>query len=166
MASSSRPDPAAALVQILARMQDPILTKIALYWRSKLRSDGGLPAHADIEPAEMPAFLPYLFLVDVEPAPLRYLYRLVGVTIVEWAGNDITGLYLDQAYPDAAGRGIEAEYRAVVESGLPRYQEFKSIWPNREHRFYGRIVLPLARDGVHVDVLLGAINVPGPKQAR
>ena len=76
----------AALDRILAKMSDPIMCQVGLYWRGKV-ADGRLPARSAIDPAEIPALLPYLILWDVERDPLRFRNRICGTHVVEFSGR-------------------------------------------------------------------------------
>src|SRR4029453_6278641 len=51
--------------------------EVADYWRSKC-ADRVMPKRADIDPAELKAYLPSITLVDVVPDERRFVYRLVG----------------------------------------------------------------------------------------
>jgi hypothetical protein len=161
--NESAADPVQILDQILVRIADPVIRQAGLYWRGKVK-DGKLPARGDIDPLEIPALLPHLILWNVERSPLRFRGRLVGSHVVNMSGRDATGRYVD--FIDDHGV-IEAEYRAVAASGLPRYQECRAHWPNHDHKYYGRLLLPLAQDGRSVDMLFGAINtIAGLSGAR
>lgn len=63
------------------------------------RCAGDIPDRADLNPADLKPLLPNLFLVDVEHAPFRIRYRLVGTRATEATGMDITGRYLDDLLP-------------------------------------------------------------------
>jgi hypothetical protein len=144
----------AALDRILAKMSDPIMCQVGLYWRGKVE-DGRLPARSAIDPAEIPALLPYLILWDVERDPLRFRNRICGTHVVEFSGRNVGRQYLESIDKNGS---IGAIYRSVSETGLPHYEERFADWPNHEHKYYGRLVLPLTKDGKEVDMLFGAIN--------
>jgi hypothetical protein len=164
---SAFPDdaPLAEIDRILARLQDPLLRAVALYWRGKLRP-GRLPGRRDLDPVEIPRLLSHLYLIDVEREPLRFRHRLVGTQITEWAGRDATGDYVDEIYYGDNHDTILAEYRGVVQSGLPRRDDLEARWPNQDYKFYTRLVFPLAADGRQVDMMMGALNVHGARARR
>jgi hypothetical protein len=59
------------------------------YWQSK-HADGRPPARRDIDPpTEIPQFAANLMLIDIAPA--GYQYRLVGSTLRERLGAELTG---------------------------------------------------------------------------
>lgn len=137
------------------------------YWRAKIVS-GRLPGRADIDPAEMPRdVLSSIYLVTVErgldTAELHYGYRLVGTNAVRAAGRDITGLTVEEAYPRP--EDLVAQRRAyglVVSTAAPFVDAYPMRIPGREHIAVSRLLLPLASDGMTVDMILG-MSVYGPR---
>src|SRR3954462_825978 len=78
----------------LEDLHDPRLKRLHDYWRS--RCANGMPPKAAIDPIDFRYVLGYVSLVDVEPAPRRYRFRLDGSILVMLSGMDYTGKYLDQ----------------------------------------------------------------------
>jgi hypothetical protein len=136
------------------------LRQLYAYWQGKAAAR--LPARTDIDPADMPALLPYLFMIDVEPVPRRFRFRLIGTQVCTWAGRDVTGMYLDDPAYGARGADIMRQYDEVVERGVPFYTEQPAARPERDYVFYERLVLPLATDGRAIDILLCGIDVLTP----
>jgi hypothetical protein len=132
------------------------LRKLEAYWAGKCRPDGGLPCRADIDPIEMRFALGHVLLVDVERAPRpRFRHRLVGTHIVERAGYDATGRYLDEI-PDTelAARVVESYERALA-TKQPVWQKLDDIVDGRSTKLE-LVRLPLASDGENVDMILSA----------
>lgn len=137
-------------------VRDPRVRLFFDYWKSKC-APGRLPGRGDIEPLEMVAFLPYVILLDVErrAGDWRFRYRLVGTEVVNLFGHDPTGRYLDEAalpqrYPQVHGR-----LASVVESKRPYYAILPVPLPNRDSVYAEILTVPMASDGVTVDLLLG-----------
>lgn len=65
------------------------------YWRGALR-DGVPPQRTDIDPAEIKDILPFILLGDIEPAPFRVRFRLIGTSVAEFSRQDFSGRYLDE----------------------------------------------------------------------
>lgn len=85
---------------ILATEEDlrsVMVRSIHRWWLAK--STGDVPDRADLDPADLKRLLPYLFIADVEHAPFRIRYRLMGTRAVEATGMDLTGRYLDELLP-------------------------------------------------------------------
>lgn len=127
------------------------------YWRTRLPdAEGRLPSRADIEPSDIPLLLPHLYLLDVLEGPLRFRYRLVGTKLVYAGNREMTGMLMEEAHPNLFMAAPYADYPACVREhrisrrlGMPVFD-----W-DREHVRIERLLLPLATDGEHVDMILG-----------
>jgi hypothetical protein len=128
------------------------------YWHAKAAT-GRLPSRADINPEEMRAILPYVYLVDVLHQPLRFRFRLVGTQIRVWAAREYTGIDVSEQDYGPNWRIIHEQYRAVTETKVPIHDDFEALWVNREFQHYERFLAPLASDGNSVDMLFGALYV-------
>src|SRR3546814_945976 len=71
------------------------IRELFAYWQDKRRGDL-LPRRADIDPVEIPRLMPYVLIADIEHAPFRVRFRLVGTKVVEATGFEFTGKYLDE----------------------------------------------------------------------
>ena len=126
----------------------PSIKQLHDYW-SLCRGNRTMPRRADIDPADIPHLLSRVLLVDIERAPFRVRYRVVGTDAAEWQGRDFTGNYLDEVRfnrPDE----ILALYRRAVEEKVAIFRS--STWPapNGVTRAVETAILPLSEDGVHV----------------
>jgi hypothetical protein len=65
-------------------------------WWLARRGPSGLPDRRDVNPIDLKEILPNIFIAEVEHAPFRIRYRLVGTKAVQITGFDITGRYLDE----------------------------------------------------------------------
>src|SRR3546814_12264962 len=76
---------------------DPRLRVLARYWVTRCR-DGLGPRRADIDPLEFPPLLPNVILLDriATPQGDRFRFRLAGTAVVDFAGQELTGRYLDE----------------------------------------------------------------------
>ncbi len=130
------------------------LKEFASYWRSKMVGER-LPLPSAIDPTEIPGLLPFLVIAQIEAAPFRVRYRLVGTRLVEAHGADYTNRYLDEC-----GFLIEAEltqcYRRVGTDRAPVFLYYE--WERRDlPRGQSRMgasetgFFPLSSDGVTVD---------------
>jgi hypothetical protein len=131
------------------------------YWRARQRS-GRLPARADIDPADLRHLLPRLALIDVlrEDHDLVFRYRLTGTEIVNRAGRDPTGKRFEELYRGDYLQTANATYRQVVDTGRPHTSDrVYPLVPGREYMRYDRLLLPLAGDGVTVDMVMLLIIV-------
>lgn len=132
----------------------PMLATLMTYWHQK-RGKRAMPARADIEPAELKAMLPHIFMVDVEHDPFRLRYRLVGSALVDVLGQDIKGKYLDEM-PLLFRTFAAGAYEEVVKVRVPCYKEVRGIAAYFRVA-YKRLLLPLSTDGQTINIILGAI---------
>lgn len=138
----------------LPTVTHPGLAQLLAYWLDK-RGDRSMPSRADIEPAELKALLPHIFLVDVEYAPIRLRYRLVGSELVNVLGRDIKGKYLDEM-PLLFRTFAAGAYEEVLVTRRPCYKEVSGL-ATYLRVAYKRLLLPLSTDGETINIVLGAI---------
>ena len=141
---------------------DPDLTALYVFWARKC-AGRVMPRRGDIDPAEIPALLPLVFLVEIH-RPLRFRFRLVGSAICGRWGRDHTGTWLDELECDGEQTKILQEYAAVAETGTPRLDVEEFINEHGRYLHYRRLLLPLSEDGRTPDMLFGgqkAIGIDG-----
>ena len=81
----------------IAKITSPRIHRLYSYWDSQRQASGSLmPRRSDIGPDQIRDLLPNMMIVDVERAPLRFRYRLVGTRVVEYNGLEFTGRYLGE----------------------------------------------------------------------
>lgn len=147
------PDPLSVLP--LETIPPGVMRDIYALWLDRF-SPGRLPARRDFEPAAMPNLLPHLNLLDVEREPFRLRVRLIGTAIVSASGIDITGRYLDEFQ---STDGTISRCRNLVEQRQPHFfAGLPLAWSPRNYKTYSVVGMPLASDGVTVDMILGALT--------
>lgn len=141
----------------------PRFQDLATYLAAKA-PPGRLPGRHHIDPIEIPRLLPYLNLVDVvrEADRRRYRFRLVGTDVAAKNGSDVTGKWVEDAFPPEPAAAITSAYDEVVATRTPHHWASVMGIPGREHVRFERIMFPLASDGETVDMLIGvyAFNDP------
>lgn len=145
-----------------AKFRTTIVRQAYHYWLGKCVR-GRLPRRADLRPEEMRAFLPYVFLVDVVPAPLGFRFRLVGTQVTAWAEKEYTGRAVDERDYGPQWRRIFDIYAAVVASRRPRLDIYDAPWVSREFVRYERLIAPLSSDGQAIDMLFGTLHTIDPE---
>ncbi|WP_395016011.1 PAS domain-containing protein [Dongia sp.] len=98
--------------------KSPMVRMLHAWWMTH-RGPSGIPDRRDLDPAALRAVLPNLFISDVEPAPFRIRYRLVGTKAVRTIGFDITGRYLDELLTGQPEVPWLDHYRTVYDSREP-----------------------------------------------
>jgi len=122
------------------------------YWLSK-RGNRAIPARKDIDPAEIPALLPYLVLVDKQGGKLRY--RLAGSAIVREVGIDPTGSLVG-SYVSHDPSSVAA-FQTMGEHVLTGHPYLAAglyeVKPGVVHNFLV-LLLPMSDDGTNVNMVL------------
>jgi hypothetical protein len=138
---------------------DPRVRQLYAYWLGIHPEGGGLPGRQHVDATAIPNLLPHLWLVDIETEPLRFRYRLFGTEHVNVIGSDLTGRWIDEAHPSFLSSTAYPQFVAAAECGVSGYRSGPTniILP-KEYLTMERLILPLARDGKRVDMLL-AISV-------
>lgn len=116
------------------------------YWQSKRPSGQPFAYRKDIDPADLRELLSLLTIADVEHAPLRFRYRLVGTRVVEYNHQEFTGMYLGEIGWQEEAMLLGA-YEKVVVDRRPNYGFY--VWDLRSGGV-GRCefgMFPLTRDG-------------------
>ncbi len=138
---------------------DPRLRRLCEYWLSLRPAADGLPGRQHIDPAAIRDLLPWIWMVDVERNPLRFRYRLLGTEQVHAMERDLTGHLLDDAHPRFVTSVSYPQYVAAAERAEIGYRRGPPVFHlNKDYVAIERLLLPLAKDGAAVDVLL-AITV-------
>ena len=129
------------------------------YWRAQ-RQGRRLPARRDIDPLAMKKNLPLVSLIDVtNPHPVNdpeaFRQRLAGTELYAAYGEEITGKTISEIYlPDQAQYWAQ-ELSLVVETKKPNVGLHSLAWRGSKEMALFWIRLPLASDGVNVDMILG-----------
>jgi hypothetical protein len=135
------------------------LKKLWEYWCGKCRKSR-LPARADIDPGDFPAHLPTITLFDVEVAPARYRFRLVGTGVSRLMPHDPTGRYLDEVLNDSELNVASEVLGHVAGTAAPTAIPGRLAWGNRCWLPAEWLFLPLSNDGLRVNIILGCLDVP------
>ena len=136
----------------------PLVNRLYRYWLS-VAPPGRLPGRLHIVPEDIAPLWSRLFLLDLYRDPLRYRYRLCGTELVRSLGREVTGLWLDDVYPQHLANADSRErFRFMVEEGRPTWRRGPPTWTRHpDHRTVETCIVPLATDGHTVDKLLGVV---------
>ena len=136
---------------------EPELAELLTYWNEN-RGQRLMPSRADIDPLDLPAHLGNLCLVDVETDPLRLRYRLIGTTVTETMGRDVTGRNFDEIYDGEILRDSLAAYAWIVEHRAPLRMFGHALYSSKSHYLYEILNLPLSEDGEIVQMVFGEVR--------
>ena len=137
---------------------DPRFRWLFDYWLERL--DGRrLPGRADIDPIDFPHLLGRINLIDISRSQerLRFRYRLWGTKIAEMIGRDYTGRLIEDVVLPRDYRRIGKVLCDIVETGRPHFWQVPVPFIGRDFGSYRRLMLPLAGDGLEVDMLVSLI---------
>lgn len=124
------------------------------YWQS-IHPEGGLPGRQQFEPSSVKQYLSNIRLVDVEGPPYRFRVRLAGTAITEFYRADHTGRWFDEFVDDFEKSGTARDLLEVVETRRLGWRcGVSRIVQDREFQPFERLILPFAKDGQDVDMLL------------
>src|SRR4051794_6252944 len=147
---------------------DPIpagLEPVFRYWDKK-RGSRRMPRRADIDPAELVAYLAALMIVDVVPDARRYVYRLVGTREVDARGRDPTGRPVGEAFIGSSRERVLANYERVRTTCRP-HLDIGTVITTKDRLDDSHVIfLPLSEDGQTVaQILVYTVFDPEPSHA-
>jgi len=137
-------------------LQAPISNHLDLYryWLAK-RGSRSMPARRDINPADIPALLPYLVIVEKID---HIRYRLAGTAVVREVGHELTGSFAGSVLSTIGSAAAEHPvYERAFTTGRPAFATgvFK-IESGSAHNV-SLLVLPLSDDGTNVNMALASL---------
>jgi hypothetical protein len=138
-----------------AAIVDPRVRRLFSYWLERCRN-GCIPSRRDIDPLDLGFILGNLLLIDVLAAPRRFRVRLHGANAVQRAGYDLTGKIYDELPPSEFHDLVLKSFTAVTDGCRPKHAFRNRIFDGRNYH-YESLILPLAKDGKTVDMLLVCI---------
>jgi hypothetical protein len=122
------------------------------YWLSK-RGGRAMPARSDIDPADIPALLPYLCILD--KADGRFRFRLVGSAVAQQFGHDLTGRFVGSyTGPPERAATQQAIYDRVFTRAHPLFVAGEYHPGIGIIHKVSRFMLPLSDDGIDVDKVI------------
>ncbi|MGO8913260.1 MAG: PAS domain-containing protein [Bradyrhizobium sp.] len=135
---------------------DDRIAALYLHWLSLCPASGVRPGWERFDPRKIPYLLPWIWLVDVQRDPLRFKYRLVGAAQSELAKSDPTGRWLDEANARFKQSSAYALFQAVAERSVVSFYRGPPAYViDANDMTVERLILPMARGGKTVDMLLG-----------
>jgi hypothetical protein len=129
------------------------------YWASR-RQGGRLPGRASIQPDHFKRHLPTTSLIDILPGG-EYRVRLAGTGLYGVYGREITGRTLEDVYSAPAAAYWREELDKIVQSRRPGVGVHNLAWRGASHLSILWLRMPLASNGVDVDMILGFDVVVG-----
>lgn len=135
------------------KYESEALDRLRDYWL-RIRGDREMPRRADLDPLHIPDLLPYLALIEVEHAPRRFRWRLIGTHITRAMGRDRTGNYFDEAYSGKVLDDLMNVYERVVQARTPIRHFGRPTFADKAFSNYESTHLPFSENGETVDLVL------------
>jgi hypothetical protein len=103
---------------------DPNLTTSLLVremhdWWTANRTAAGIPDRSRLDPLALRRLLPNLIISEVQAAPFRIRYRLVGTKVADVTNYDFTGRYLDEILAGGSDTPWLEYYQTVYRNRAP-----------------------------------------------
>jgi hypothetical protein len=110
----------------------------------------------------MRTLLPRIFLLDVLRQPIEpklgFRFRLAGTEHYDINGREITGHETGEIFEPEHVKRFRSSCTEVVASARPSVEHAQITLPGRGNIRFDFLLLPLARDGRTVDMLLGYLR--------
>ncbi len=141
-----------------SRIVDPEIRRFVEYLRGK-RGAGRHPARAALDPLDFRYVLGDVVIIEVHHAPAgsrwpwNFKYRLIGTNVVARDGYDLTNKTLEDLPEPEYRERVRTTWMEVCETGTPAHHIRDLILDDRSRR-YEVVVLPLARNGQDIDMLI------------
>lgn len=134
----------------------PIIQALVDHWLDLHPAPSILPGRQHIDPEALSRLhknvLPHIWLLDVEANPRRYRLRLIGSALTGAGSPGRPGRFLDEV--DTTGVVTE-RVNPVVDSRRPAFRRGAPVLPHSKAvAELENVYLPLATDGVQVDMIL------------
>jgi hypothetical protein len=142
----------------------PEIRALYEYWDGKRRGRA-MPSRAELDPVDIPALLPYIFLIDVTRHSQALRYRVFGTALSELFRRDLTGLEVGAGSQPEHLPGILARYARILEERVPFFHRDRMREQANNFTSVERLILPLSRDGIDIDQLMG-MTVPYGRTGR
>ena len=136
---------------------DSRLEDLFAYWNLK-RGTRPAPSRRDLDPREIARLLPFLHLIDVEPAPLRFRHRLVGSELIDIMGRDVSGKYVGDGLYGPAADEILDTMKTLTKQARPYRRRSRLEWHRSDWLTMEALELPLIDDNGEVNMILCGRN--------
>lgn len=127
--------------------------RLLAYVDSKRQGHRWAPRSA-IDPTEIPALLPHLWLIEVSATAPRLLVRLAGTRVGAAYGRTLSGTYLEELDWGPNSPRIFATLHGMADRGVGHFLDASAQIQPRLSRRVQRLGLPLSLDQARVSHLI------------
>lgn len=148
------------IIDVTLNFTDPELVELLGVWRT-LCDGRKFPARGNFTPEALSRHLGWIILLDVEPEPTRFRFRLIGTAITDILGRDSTGCYLDELYDGPIRDRALSPYVQVVTHRRPIRSTGWMVHASKGHIRYEAIYLPFSDDGKTINLIMERVKYCG-----
>jgi hypothetical protein len=148
-----------------SQLDSPRIHRFGDYWKARRSAEHAVPLRAAVDPTDLRELLPNIVVVEVEQAPMRFRYRLVGTRVVEFNKLDFTGAYLGTIGWDEEQQLVDA-YADTVASRQPLCGFYTWTLKNGAIGKCEFGIFPLSQDGETVTQVFGIEDYDFPRDYR
>jgi len=128
------------------------------HWQALSRRRGGIPFREDLDPADIPALLPHLFIVEKIRETGRFFFRLSGTRIREIMGAENTRHFLDELLHGDDLATVSAMFDQVLEQGVCLRSIEGLTYSDRSYLRVEIVRLPLRKSNGDCRLILGCLS--------
>jgi len=133
---------------------EPRIRQLVEYWISIHPADG-LPGRQHFDPTDVISLLANIRLLDVVGDPPRFMTRVMGTRLRDFYGKEHTGRWYDEMFPHFESTNTCVDLVKTVSRKCPAWRRGKpNLRYEKDFVALERVFLPLARNGVDVDMIL------------
>ncbi len=136
----------------LRDLSDPMVLEILNYWYRK-RADRLMPCPQDMDPVDFARHMPNLMMIQVDHAPFKLTYRLIGEEVAASHGANYRGrsvLDVDKERPNL-GSVLQEVYKIVALRRRPIGAGGNMEFLGRGHLAFEAAYMPLSFTGERTD---------------
>jgi hypothetical protein len=141
------------------RIASPALRDIVAYW-DKARKNAAMPAWEDMSPSELAPHLKLLWFWNYDRATKEFTARLASNRVMQGYQKSFRGTPLKELHSPHMAELSQAHMTKVLSDPAAYYCNGKLFKVDTLIVEGERIMLPLASDRIHGDVVLGATDFP------
>ncbi len=139
------------------RLAGKVAVAMLDWWNAKRSALGALPGRQHVEPESFKPFLAHVFMTDVEPGP-AFRFRLHGGYMVDLWGHNFTGKLIGPETFGTRWRDVHDCYVRTMRGASPIATQEVVRHTSGFDIEVEVIHLPLARNGVDVDMVIGTVE--------
>lgn len=128
-------------------------------WKSK-QAGRFAPAWQDYQFEELSDWWGSIMVIDFQPDPFNFQYRLFGTKVVKLFGIDVTGKWASELFGGKYDISYDMDFYEMLSTNPSMsYSHGSVLWQNREHVKCAFLELPLSDNNETVTNLLSLMTM-------